>query len=189
MVSSIGATSMPWRARTFRSYLRFWPIFRTASVLQHRLQRASASSQRDLALESARRPAGRHRRTCGSAGCSRPARRGGQRDADKLRLHGIERGGLGVDGDTARSQSPSSTQRVQRRRHRARSRRRRWSMAHVRQVSGGAAVFSGASVSPGSAAPASDPARAPCPPGPQHPPPRSPAPAGGLRRRAVGERA
>ena len=32
MVSSMGATAMPWRASTFMSYLMLWPTLRTEGL-------------------------------------------------------------------------------------------------------------------------------------------------------------
>ena len=45
MVSSMGATFMPKRASTLRSYLAFWPIFSTASASSRGLSAASAAAR------------------------------------------------------------------------------------------------------------------------------------------------
>ena len=101
MVSSIGATAMPFRASTSMSYFRFWPIFSTAGSSSSGLRRASARLDLDLSGHriAAEEPAARglvaQRDVAGLAGC------GGQRHAHQIGLHRIQRIGLGVDGEIA----------------------------------------------------------------------------------------
>ena len=50
MVSSIGASAMPWRAKSLPGALTFCPIFRTAGSSSTGRSSASASRERHLAL-------------------------------------------------------------------------------------------------------------------------------------------
>ncbi len=49
-MSSIGASAMPWRARSLTAALTFWPIFRIAGSSSTGLRSASASRERHLAV-------------------------------------------------------------------------------------------------------------------------------------------
>ena len=93
-MSSIGATAMPWRASTLRSYFRFCPILRQAGSASTG-RRPRARPRRDLArrpvaaAEQVALPRDVRQRHIGRA-----AGRERQRDADDFGRHLVERGGL-----------------------------------------------------------------------------------------------
>ena len=103
MVSSYGAISMPWRASTCQSNFRFCPTLRTPRSSSSGLSTASASAvghldRHHLAGEQAGAVAALavdQRHVAGLVDAD------GKREAAQLRLHRIEAGGLGVDGDHA----------------------------------------------------------------------------------------
>jgi hypothetical protein len=92
MVSSIGATAMPWRASTVRSYLMFCPTLSTASLSSSGLSAASAAS-RGICTGTSANMSGRD----GPAECSRPRPRRSPGSRPPDRHASIERGGFGVD--------------------------------------------------------------------------------------------
>ena len=102
MVSSKGATSMPWRFIDEPVVFDVLADLEDRRVLQQRLQRGQRLAERNLVFGSAAAE-----QVAGAGACGRAAhrRRGpgadGQREADELGLHRIERGGLGVEGDDA----------------------------------------------------------------------------------------
>ena len=70
-------------------------------VFEQRLQAFERLRLLDLAVDAAAAEEIAFARLVGQRHIGGLARRGGKADADQLRLHGIERGGLGVDGETA----------------------------------------------------------------------------------------
>ena len=114
-MSSNGATSTPRRAKTCQSNFTFWPIFSTPGSSSSGFSSAIASAsaiwpgQQPAAARTGRRsPALMADRNVAGL-----ARRDGERHADELGLHRIERGRFGVEGDerpprAARAIQPSS---------------------------------------------------------------------------------
>ena len=100
MVSSKGATSMPWRLSTIQSYLTFWPILRTDAVLEQRLQARRAPRAPESA--PARSAAAEEIGLVAGAGRAARSRRGPARSPARSRQArpAWRRGRrLGVEGD------------------------------------------------------------------------------------------
>ena len=121
MVSSIGATRMPWRAKILASYFMFWPIFRIAgssstgfSSGQRLVQRHLARDQIGRAEQVAAALPVAQRDIAGLPGLD------AERDAHQIGAHLVKAGGFGVHGDMA-ALADQGDPAVQRRRRRARA--------------------------------------------------------------------
>ena len=101
-MSSIGATSTPRWANTCQSNFAFWRDLEHAGVFEQRLQQRDRFGLGNLAR---REPAAAEQIAVAVAMADRDvaglARRDGERNADEIGLHRIERSCLGVERDDA----------------------------------------------------------------------------------------